>query len=378
MSAPKKSKKGRKKKKKAGDDCKENESEQIHNVPRWIKKNEHLFAPPICNKLMYRQQLNIMFVGGPNTRKDFHIDCGEEFFYQIRGNMSLPTYQQGKRKVVHIKEGQVYLLRARIPHSPQRPEKGSLGLVVERQRMKTRDELDCLRYYVCDFEPNEKNESKILWEKWFFCSNLGTQLPPIVKEFEASEEFKSHEPGKHVKKKPPVKLDTEVLIPDPIDLFPFIEKNRKYLEKHKRLDIYSGTQTQARILTGPFELRRKFHQETWYYCLKGDCRVNFDWPSKRDTQLLSDGDCLIISKNEQYKLTIASSDTLVMSVCMDVSAPIPDPKAPPKKYDHENKQDTPWENMKAEDPKFYRRELARGKNENELQRIDNDITLDKV
>lgn len=31
---------------------------------------------------------------------------GSEFFYQIRGNMSLPTIQRGKRKVVDIKEGQ--------------------------------------------------------------------------------------------------------------------------------------------------------------------------------------------------------------------------------------------------------------------------------
>ena len=198
------------------------------------------------------------------------------------------------------------------------------------------------------------------------------------KEFEASEERKSGVPGDNVRKKPPIKIDKEVSIPDPIDLLPFIEKNRKFLEKHKRLDIYSGTQTQVRIMTGPFELRRKYHQETWIYCLKGDCRINFDYPCERDTQLLSDGDCLIINKGEQYKLTIASANTLVMSVCMDLTAPVPDAKAPAKKYDHEKKSDTPWENMKAEDPLFYQRELRRGKNENQLQNIDCDVTLDKI
>eukprot|EP01083_Nonionella_stella_P166643 557749_1 len=104
---------------------------QVYNIPQWVKDNEHLFSPPICNKLMYNEQLNIMFVGGPNTRKDYHIDCGEEFFYQMKGNMSLPTYQQGKRKIVNINEGQIYLLRARVPHSPQRPEQGSLGLLLK-------------------------------------------------------------------------------------------------------------------------------------------------------------------------------------------------------------------------------------------------------
>ena len=152
----------------------------VYNIPRWTKKNAHLFVPPICNKLMYRSQLNVMFVGGPNTRKDFHIDCGEELFYQIKGNIKLPTYQQGKRKIVEIKEGQIYLLRARVPHSPQRPEEGSLGLVIERKRVKHKKEYDALRYYVCDFDEDEKDKNKILWEKWFYCSNLGTQLPPVV------------------------------------------------------------------------------------------------------------------------------------------------------------------------------------------------------
>mmetsp|Transcript_60166 Transcript_60166/g.99350 ORF Transcript_60166/g.99350 Transcript_60166/m.99350 type:complete len:372 (+) Transcript_60166:26-1141(+) len=350
----------------------------VYNIPRWIKKNEHLFVPPICNKLMHNNQLKIMFVGGPNTRKDFHIDCGEEFFYMLKGNMALPTYQQGQRKVVHIREGQVYLLRARIPHSPQRPEQGSLGLVIERQRVQRKNEFDALRYYVCDFDETEKDQQKILWEKWFFCKDLGTQLPPVVKEFHESDEFKTHVPGKNVSASPPVQLDTEVSIPDPIDLFPFIEKQQAFLRKHKRLDIYSGTQTQVRILTGPFELHRKYHQQTWYYCLKGDCRINFGYPSQRDTQLLSDGDCVMINKEEQYKITIASANTLVMSVCMDVSPPVPDLKAPPKKYDHEKKTDTPWELMKAEDPQYYQRQLQKGKNENDLQQIDADITLDKV
>jgi len=48
-----------------------------------------------------------MFVGGPNTRTDFHIEQGSEFFYQLKGNMELPTIQAGKRKLVKINEGEV-------------------------------------------------------------------------------------------------------------------------------------------------------------------------------------------------------------------------------------------------------------------------------
>ncbi|CAJ1383215.1 unnamed protein product [Effrenium voratum] len=36
--------------------------------------------------------------------------------------MELPTVQKGQRKLVKIKEGQVFCLPSRIPHSPQRPE----------------------------------------------------------------------------------------------------------------------------------------------------------------------------------------------------------------------------------------------------------------
>ena len=36
-----------------------------------------------------------MFVGGPNTRTDFHLDEGSEF-WMYRGRMELPIIEQGK------------------------------------------------------------------------------------------------------------------------------------------------------------------------------------------------------------------------------------------------------------------------------------------
>ena len=142
--------------------------EAVYHLDAWYDANRHLFDPPVCNKLMHKKQLSVMFVGGPNTRTDFHLDQGSEFFWMVRGNMELPTIQKGKRKVVKIREGEVFCLPSRVPHSPQRPEKGSLGLVVERERyikgefgIKT-PELDGLRWFV-DFE--NTNGSDILWEK---------------------------------------------------------------------------------------------------------------------------------------------------------------------------------------------------------------------
>ena len=120
------------------------------HLETWIRENEASFAPPVMNKLMHRDQLSIMFVGGPNEREDFHLEEGSEFFYQLRGSMQLPTVQAGQRVVVTIREGEVYLLPSRIPHSPQRPERGSIGLVIERQRYE-HEPPDGLRYYT-DFQ----------------------------------------------------------------------------------------------------------------------------------------------------------------------------------------------------------------------------------
>ena len=95
--------------------------ERKENIPAWYEANKALFSPPICNKLMHKKQLTVMFVGGPNTRTDFHLDHGSEFFYQLRGDMELPTIQGGKRKLVTIKEGEIFCLPSRVAHSPQRP-----------------------------------------------------------------------------------------------------------------------------------------------------------------------------------------------------------------------------------------------------------------
>ncbi|CAG2120772.1 unnamed protein product, partial [Medioppia subpectinata] len=95
------------------------ESKSI-NMKTWIEENKDYFLPPICNKLMHNSQLKVFFVGGPNQRKDYHIEEGEELFYMIKGDMCLKVIEKGEPKDVIIKEGHVFLLGAKIPHSPQR------------------------------------------------------------------------------------------------------------------------------------------------------------------------------------------------------------------------------------------------------------------
>lgn len=117
------------------------------NFQRWIAENEHLLKPPVGNKHLFDNKSNmiVMIVGGPNRRADFHDDPVEEFFYQLKGDMILKIAEGGKIYDVPIREGEVFMLPAHARHSPQRPQAGSIGLVVESPR--TPDMKDGFEWY---------------------------------------------------------------------------------------------------------------------------------------------------------------------------------------------------------------------------------------
>ena len=144
------------------------------NFKSWIEENRHLLKPPIGNKVVYEDtEFIIMVVGGPNTRKDYHIDEGEEFFYQLEGGMVLRIMKDGKPEDIKINEGEIFLLPPKVPHSPQR-FKNTVGLVVERKRRE--GELDAFQWY-CD----ECNV--LLYEEYFQLTDIVKQLPPIFEGF---------------------------------------------------------------------------------------------------------------------------------------------------------------------------------------------------
>jgi 3-hydroxyanthranilate 3,4-dioxygenase len=119
-----------------------------------------------------------MVVGGPNSRTDFHIDESEEFFYQLEGDINLRIIEDGKPRDLPIREGDIFLLPPRVPHSPQRPA-GTVGLVIERKRQP--QELDGFAWYCpqCDTK---------LYEEFLHVSNIVTQLPPVFDRFYGNAE----------------------------------------------------------------------------------------------------------------------------------------------------------------------------------------------
>ena len=105
------------------------------NLQRWIEEHRDLLKPPVGNAQIWRDaDFIVTVVGGPNARTDYHDDPYEEFFYQLKGNMRLGVMENGKPAEIPIDEGGIFLLPPHVRHSPQRPEPGSVGLVIERTR----------------------------------------------------------------------------------------------------------------------------------------------------------------------------------------------------------------------------------------------------
>ena len=148
------------------------------NFQKWIDENRSLLKPPVGNKLVWEdREFIIMVVGGPNSRTDYHVNQGEEFFYQVEGDMTLKVIDEGKPVDIQIKAGEIYLLPGGMPHSPQRPA-NTVGLVVERKRLK--EELDGFQWY-CESCGNK------LYEEFFKLKSIVKDFPPIFDRFYGSE-----------------------------------------------------------------------------------------------------------------------------------------------------------------------------------------------
>jgi 3-hydroxyanthranilate 3,4-dioxygenase len=122
-----------------------------------------------------------MAVGGPNARKDFHYNEGEEFFYQLEGEITVWIQEDGKKVGIPLKAGDVFLLPARVPHSPARTE-GSLGLVIERRRQA--QEKDGLLWF-CE------QCNHLLFEAYFPLTNIEQDFKAVFDRFYGSKDLRT-------------------------------------------------------------------------------------------------------------------------------------------------------------------------------------------
>ena len=55
------------------------------NFKKWIDEHRHLLKPPVGNQCVFADEdFIVMVVGGPNSRKDYHWDEGEELSISSR------------------------------------------------------------------------------------------------------------------------------------------------------------------------------------------------------------------------------------------------------------------------------------------------------
>ncbi|MFI5164043.1 MAG: 3-hydroxyanthranilate 3,4-dioxygenase, partial [Bacteroidia bacterium] len=142
----------------------------------------HLLKPPVNNKVVYKDtEFIIMVVGGPNARKDYHFNESEEFFYQLEGDIEVGIQDNGKAVNVPIKEGEIFLLPPRTPHSPRRGT-NTIGLVIERTRRN--GEKDGLMWFC------EKCNNK-LYDEYFPLTNIMTQFQEVFERFYGSKEHRT-------------------------------------------------------------------------------------------------------------------------------------------------------------------------------------------
>jgi 3-hydroxyanthranilate 3,4-dioxygenase len=165
------------------------------NFKKWIDENRDLLKPPVNNKVVYKDaEFIVMVVGGPNSRKDYHYNESEEFFYQLEGDIIIQIQENGQAVEVPIKEGDIFLLPPRVPHNPRR-FKDSIGLVMERRRRV--GEKDGLLWFC------EKCNHK-LHENYFQLTDIQSQFQETFRTFYESKELRTCKNCGHVMEPPPV------------------------------------------------------------------------------------------------------------------------------------------------------------------------------
>jgi 3-hydroxyanthranilate 3,4-dioxygenase len=156
---------------------------QPFSLRQWIDEHRALLKPPVGNAQVYKdvKDFIIMVVGGPNARKDYHYNESEEFFFQLEGDIIVKIIDEGKPKDIHIREGEIFLLPGRTPHSPQRgPD--TVGLVIEKVRAS--GQMDGFLWY-CE------NCGNKLYEEYLEVTDIVKQLPPIMERFYSNEDLRT-------------------------------------------------------------------------------------------------------------------------------------------------------------------------------------------
>jgi 3-hydroxyanthranilate 3,4-dioxygenase len=155
-----------------------------YNLKRWVAENADYFNPPFrTNKLLiHHKDFLVMVLRGPNPRLDFHIEPGDEFFYQVEGAMELHLKPPGERRqIVTIREGEIFVCPGGIPHSPRRFE-NTWGLVIERKRRADEKEEFAWFCEQCD---------NLVLQRTMDQDNIPAQVSRVYQEFNENDQVRT-------------------------------------------------------------------------------------------------------------------------------------------------------------------------------------------
>jgi len=261
---------------------------QAVNLDAWLKEHGPTLKPPVANKLLFEGDLKVMVVGGPNQRRDYHLQEGEEFFAQLEGVLTLKTIERGSFKDVRVAGGDCFLLPSRVPHSPQR-ESNSLGLVFERSHIE--GEMDGMLWF------DEKRDlrgrcstDEVAYEAYFHCTDLGKDLKPVIEDY---GRWKESGEGPRRVEAPPLVPDDVVPLDVPQPLQPRLEN----IQPSSTMLLHRGEEVIVEAHAGPKKLATGGSPfEVFVWQRSGSSRGVVDG----EELTLSEGDCCLLPKATQY------------------------------------------------------------------------------
>jgi 3-hydroxyanthranilate 3,4-dioxygenase len=160
----------------------------------WIEENRGAFEPPVGNKVIWKDsQFTAMIIRGPNARRDFHVDPSDEIFYMLKGDMTVEYIEDEKRRTQAIREGEIFLMPAYVPHSPHRPA-DTWGLVIEIKRKP--DQIESLLWF-CD------RCDALLHEVTTHVADIEKELKNAIERFDSSLELRTCRRCGHVQPEKP-------------------------------------------------------------------------------------------------------------------------------------------------------------------------------
>jgi len=296
-----------------------------YDINAWVESNRQQLMVYDANQAMsqkismYEDQLMAMWVGGGDIEPYFHLEEGEELFYQKEGDVILRVGADNTSlQNISIKEGQIFLLPRRIWHNPLRPT-GSLGVVIERSRGQ--NEMDCLRF------PVDRDSMAPLWEKWFHCENVPKDFANLIGNYMKSESKTTGKPSKRdqTKEPPPFNPNFNGKFMQPIQLADWLEQNSNQLKIFGgKVTMYGAPDYDSEVVVygnGSHKLENtNRNTETYVWQLKGNSEITIAGDDKKLISLSADN-CVVIPANESFWINCDNENSRVMTIQM----PTPNP-----------------------------------------------------